>query len=102
MWKQQLINKKIVQKVVIKYYIGVVTLCMPDGSGLENQWGQAIFSPPYPSRRVLGSTQPPVKRVQDIIPGIKAAGTNNKIRNIRDMCRASVTLRRITSLELIL
>jgi hypothetical protein len=91
-----------VQQVDIKYYTGIVTLCRPDGSGLETLWGQAIISPPYPSRRVLVSTQPPVKRVQETIPGIKAAGTNNKIKNIRNMCRASVTLRRITSLELIL
>jgi hypothetical protein len=55
-------HKKIVQKVGIKYYIVVVTLCRPDGSGLEIRWAQTIFSPPYPSRWVLGSTQPPVKK----------------------------------------
>ena len=68
------------QQIDIKYYIGVVTLCRSYGSGLETRWGQAILSPPYPPRRVLGCTQPPVKGVQEIIPGIKAAGTNNKIK----------------------
>ena len=100
MWGQLLINKEIVKPVGVKYYRALVTLCMPDSAGFETGWGQAGFSSPYPSRPVLGSTQPPVKRAQVITLGIRTVELT-KGSEISETCiGASVTLRRVTSLEL--
>ena len=50
--------------------IGIATRYGLDGPGIEGRWGRDF---PHQSRQGLGPTQPPVRRVPDLLPGGKAA-----------------------------
>ena len=51
--------------------VGIATPYALDGPGIESRWEQDI---PYPSRRALGPTQPPIKWVPIVFPVAKATG----------------------------
>ena len=51
--------------------VGIATCYGLDGPGIESRWRQAF---PYPSRTVLGPTQPPVQWVPALSRGVKRPG----------------------------
>jgi hypothetical protein len=51
--------------------VGIATRYGLDGPGIESQWGRVFL---HPSTPTVGPTQPPVKWVLFLFPGVKAAG----------------------------
>jgi len=51
--------------------VGIATRYGLEGPGIESRCGRNF---PHPTRPALGPTQPPIKWVQGLFPGGKAAG----------------------------
>jgi hypothetical protein len=67
--------------------VGVATRYCLEDQGIESRWGR-IF--PHPSRQVLESTQPPLKRAPVLFPEGKAVEQMLKASNLRTfMCQLS-------------
>jgi hypothetical protein len=51
--------------------VGIATRYGLEGPGIQSRWGRSF---PYPSRPALWPSQPPVKSVPDVLPGVQRPG----------------------------
>jgi len=62
---------KLCKKYVGDSVVGIATRYGQDGPGIASRWGQVF---PHPSRPAMGPTQPTIKWVPCLFPGVKTAG----------------------------